>query len=81
MLANGNTYEIMAPNDVGRSTEIVLTRHSGRHAVKAQLQLLGYQLGDNSFASIFAAFQTLAEVQKRVTDEDLKTIVKRVKAA
>ena len=49
MLKNAQTYEIMTPESVGlnRST-LVMGKHSGRHAFRAKLKELGYELGDNA---------------------------------
>src|SRR5262245_23108578 len=47
MLKNRNTYEIMKPEDVGLSrTELVLGKHSGRHALRQKIQDLGYHLSE-----------------------------------
>ena len=42
MLKHSNTYEIITPESVGlSSSELVLGKHSGRHAFKVKLQNLG----------------------------------------
>ncbi|MEN8161898.1 MAG: 2-isopropylmalate synthase, partial [Myxococcota bacterium] len=41
------TYEIMTPQSIGRpSNELVLGKHSGRHAFRERLKELGYELGE-----------------------------------
>src|SRR4029078_5877674 len=45
MLKERSTYEIMKPEDVGiPATELVLGKHSGRHALKQRVVSLGYHL-------------------------------------
>jgi len=45
MINHAQTYEVMRPEDVGfKSTNLVLGKHSGRHALTARLRDLGYQL-------------------------------------
>src|SRR5262245_30201471 len=54
MLKHRNTYEIMTPDDVGVSrTELVLGKHSGRHALRQRIQDLGYHLTDDQLNKVF----------------------------
>ena len=47
MLTHRETYEIMRPEEVGlRESQLVLGKHSGRHALKERLVALGYKLDD-----------------------------------
>ncbi len=47
MLKDRRTYEIMMPEDVGlQRSELVLGKHSGRHALKARITELGYSIDD-----------------------------------
>ena len=49
MLKHSNTYEIMTPESVGlSSSELVLGKHSGRHAFKVKLLELGYEFEDEN---------------------------------
>ncbi|MEP3655812.1 MAG: 2-isopropylmalate synthase [Litorimonas sp.] len=76
VLANRETYEIMKPEDVGVSTDnLVLGKHSGRAALKARAERLGFTLADNQLASVFAAFKTLADDKKEVFDSDIEALV------
>ena len=44
MLQNSSTYEIMRPEDVGLShTNLVLGKHSGRHAFRERVDELGFE--------------------------------------
>ncbi len=76
VLANKETYEIMRPADVGiPDSSLVLGKHSGKHALKARAEALGYPLGDNQLKSVFVAFKTLADTKKEVTDADLEELI------
>ena len=62
MLQNGNTYEIMKPEDIGLAVEgIVLGKHSGRHALVARARALGHVLEGERLDQAFAAFKALAD--------------------
>src|SRR5512140_3068232 len=67
------TYEIMTPQSVGISdTQIVLGKHSGRHAIANRLKEMGYGMTDGEVSRIFVRFKELADVKKEVFDEDLE---------
>jgi 2-isopropylmalate synthase len=76
MLKHAGTYEIMTPESVGlvRST-LVMGKHSGRHAFKAKLKELGFELGDNALNDAFRRFKDLADKKKEVFDEDIIALV------
>lgn len=77
MLAAAKTYEIMDPQDVGfKETEIVLTKHSGKHAIKYRLEQLGVDSKGQDIEEVFAAFKTLADEKKIVTNEELISIIR-----
>jgi 2-isopropylmalate synthase len=77
ILSNQQTYEIMDPKDVGfESTEIVLSKHSGKHALIYRLQQLGIDVGA-FIDELFVSFKDLADRKKCVYDEDLIVLVKR----
>lgn len=77
MLAAANTYEIMDPQDVGfEETEIVLTKHSGKHAIRHRLEQLGMDCGGLNLEEIFVLFKVLADEKKIVTNEELISITK-----
>jgi 2-isopropylmalate synthase len=70
------TYEIMTPQSIGRpSNELVLGKHSGRHAFKDRLKELGYELADADFQLAFKRFKDLADRKKSIYNEDLESIV------
>ena len=72
MLKHSNTYEIITPESVGlSSSELVLGKHSGRHAFKVKLQNLGYKFEETKINELFVKFKSLADKKKQVFDEDL----------
>jgi 2-isopropylmalate synthase len=76
MLKDPGTYEIMLPADVGQgATNLVMGKHSGRHAFREKLKGLGYELGDNALNDAFTRFKTLADKKKDVYDDDIVALV------
>ncbi len=76
MLKHSGTYEIMTPESVGLGkSNLVMGKHSGRHAFKMKLKELGFDLGDNAVNDAFRRFKTLADRKKDVYDEDLVALV------
>jgi 2-isopropylmalate synthase len=69
------TYEIMKPEMVGISgSELVLGKHSGRHALAIRLEKLGFRLQEPHLNRVFARFKDLADKKKEITDLDLLAI-------
>ena len=76
VLKNAQTYEIMRPEDVGLfRSNLVMGKHSGRHAFKKKLEDLGYSLGENALNDAFVRFKALADKKKEIFDEDLIALV------
>lgn len=76
MLKHSGTYEIMTPESVGLTkSTLVMGKHSGRHAFRAKLRELGYELGDNALNDSFRRFKALADKKKDVYDDDLVALV------
>ncbi len=76
VLKNPVTYEIMTPQSVGLTcNNIVLGKHSGRRALGARLEVLGYVLSKDEMNKAYDAFIVIAERKKVVLDEDLLTIM------
>ena len=70
------TYEIMDPAHVGiAKNELVLGKHSGRHAFKDRVTQLGYALTSEQLEAAFTKFKTLADKKKEVFDEDIEALV------
>ena len=76
MLQHASTYEIMRPEDVGISkSNLVLGKHSGRHAFRERLVQLGFELDEFETNRAFQEFKKLADIKKDVYDGDLEAIV------
>ena len=76
VLKEASTYEIMTPQSVGiPSSQLILGKHSGRHALKARLQELGYTLKKEELDRAYFFFTKLADQKKEVYDEDLIAIL------
>jgi len=70
------TYEIMTPQSIGRpSNELVLGKHSGRHAFGDRLRELGFEIEGEDFQAAFRRFKDLADKKKTIYNEDLEAIV------
>ena len=82
VLSRADTYEIMTPESVGmKQSELVLGKHSGLHALESRLRDLGYDIGRDRAAEVFAEFKALADRKKRITDRDLEAIAESRVAA
>ena len=78
MLKHRETYEIMRPEDVGFvGTDLVLGKHSGRHAFRERVSQLGHTLGEETFEAVFADFIALADRKKEVFDADLLALIEQ----
>ncbi len=76
MLKNAETFEIMRPEDIGlRETSLVMGKHSGRAALRAKLENLGFTLGDNQLKDVFVRFKELADRKKEIFDDDLVALM------
>jgi len=78
VLANAETYEIMTPASVGlKENNLVLGKHSGKHAFQDRLYELGYTLNDEELTEAFKRFKKLADSKKRVYDKDIEAIAQK----
>jgi len=77
VMADRLTYEIMRPESVGiPQQEMVLGKHSGRHAFDETVRSLGFSLEEEALASAFQAFKALADKKKKVTTSDIEALIK-----
>src|SRR5438034_1369288 len=75
MLKHRTTYEIMRPEDVGLpKTELVLGKHSGRHALRDRVNDLGHHLDAGQLQRLFEQFKVLADRKKEVYDADIEAL-------
>ena len=76
VLANKKTYEILTPEAVGIHTEnLVLGKHSGRHAFESHIKAMGYELSAEELNRCFEEFKVLCDKKKTVTDPDIEAII------
>jgi 2-isopropylmalate synthase len=76
ILKNQMTYEIMRPETVGLSrSNLVLGKHSGRHALKVHLEEMGFDVSAEELDRTFERFKELADKKKNVTDADLEALM------
>ncbi|MDD5130303.1 MAG: 2-isopropylmalate synthase [Candidatus Omnitrophica bacterium] len=70
------TYEIMDPHDVGiADSQLILGKHSGRHAFRDRLKTLGFYLNEQQLNKAFERFKEVADKKKDIFDDDLRIIV------
>ena len=75
VLNNTLTYEIMSPESVGwTESNLVLGKHSGKHALQARLVELGFDLDKEELGEAFVRFKALCDRKKVIYDEDLITV-------
>ena len=77
VLKERSTYEIMAAGTVGvdDANSLVLGKHSGRHALKAALEELGFTVSGQALNTAFKRFKEIADKKKQVTAMDLEALV------
>ncbi len=76
MLKERSTFEIMDATEVGfDSNQIVLGKHSGRHALRDALEHLGFVVEGEALNRAFARFKEVADRKKQVTALDLEALV------
>ncbi|MFA6736021.1 MAG: 2-isopropylmalate synthase [Saccharofermentanales bacterium] len=76
VMANPLTYEIMTPDEIGiPAKQMVLGKHSGRHAFDARLRQLGFVGDKDESDTLFIKFKELADRKKIVHDKDLEALI------
>ena len=76
VLKHASTYEIITPELVGiQSNDLVLGKHSGRHAFKDKTEQMGFTLTQEKLTQAFHLFKKLTDTKKQVTDEDIFAIL------
>jgi 2-isopropylmalate synthase len=76
VLKERSTYEIMDARSVGLdANSLVLGKHSGRAALRAALEDLGYPIDGATLNAAFKRFKELADKKKQVTALDLEALV------
>ena len=81
VLNNTLTYEIITPESVGAAgNQLVIGKHSGRHALHFRCRNLGYSLSDDELENVYKQAIHLADAKKEILDDDLRTIVAGMKS-
>lgn len=76
VIANPLTYEIMTPESVGvAGNNLVLGKHSGRHALGKRLAELGHSVSRTELDAVYLRFMKLAESKKKIYDQDLLSLL------
>jgi 2-isopropylmalate synthase len=76
VISNPLCYEIMTPESVGvPANELVLGKHSGRHALALRYEELGYSLTREELDTAYHGFTNLADRKKRIYDQDLISLI------
>ncbi|MCK5176766.1 MAG: 2-isopropylmalate synthase, partial [Candidatus Aenigmarchaeota archaeon] len=74
VLENPLCYEIMNPESIGKQTELVFGKHSGKHAIESGLKKLKYSFNKKQLNKITQKIKELADKQKTVLEEDIIAI-------
>ncbi|MGH9069726.1 MAG: 2-isopropylmalate synthase [Acidimicrobiales bacterium] len=76
VLSERTTYEIIEASSVGQvGSQIVLGKHSGRHAFADTLAKMGLAIQGDALNAAFTRFKELADRKVDITDSDLEAIV------
>jgi D-citramalate synthase len=78
MLANSLTYEPFSPDLVGRRSHIAQGKHSGSHAIRAELAMMGINPAEEQLQEIFRQIKEFGDKGKNVMSADVLTIAERV---
>jgi len=75
VLQEKTTYEIMTPESLGiTKTNMILGKHSGKHAFTDRLDELGYRLTSEEAEALFVKFKELCDIKKNVSDKDIEAL-------
>jgi len=80
VLKDKRTYEIMDAKEVGlEKSQLILGKHSGRHAFQVILKEHGIELTDDELNEAFREFKELTSRKKTVTDDEIVDMVEEMK--
>jgi 2-isopropylmalate synthase len=75
VLADRRTYEIMDAESVGLAgSDIVLGKHSGRHALRQAFAELGFSIDGEELKRAFERFKEIADRKQKISSLDLEAI-------
>lgn len=76
VLENKATYEIMTPESVGiKANEIILGKHSGKHAFEQHLTEMGHELTKEELERVFDEYKKLCDKKREVNDFDIEALI------
>jgi 2-isopropylmalate synthase len=76
VLTDRETYEIIDAATVGQeAAQIVMGKHSGRHAFNDTLKKMGLHMQGDALNAAFVRFKELADRKAEITEADLEAIV------
>jgi (R)-citramalate synthase len=78
MLSNPLTYEPIAPELVGTKRRLSPGKHSGSHAIRADLESMGLKPTEGQFKDIFQRIKELGDKGKTVMDADVLAIAENI---
>jgi (R)-citramalate synthase len=78
LLENPLTYESIDPTSVGKIRCIATGKHSGSHAIKAEVESMGMHPTDEQLKEMSTRVKSLGDKGKTVTDADLLAIAEAV---
>lgn len=80
VLKDKRTYEIMDARDVGlEKSQLILGKHSGRHAFRVILEDRGIDLSEEELNEAFEKFKEVTATEKTVTDDEIVQMVEDLK--
>jgi len=78
-LKERTTYEIMHPNTVGvPASQLVVGKHSGRHAVVDRCQHLGFELNAQQIEAVYHRVIAACDRKKWLSDQEIAEIARTV---
>jgi 2-isopropylmalate synthase len=81
-LKERTTYEIMEPKSVGvPESRLVLGKHSGRHALNARVEMLGFKLTRSELDIVYTELTALADNKKGLMDDEIAELARRSQQA
>jgi 2-isopropylmalate synthase len=76
VIKNALTYEIMTPESVGVSgTNLVLGKHSGRHALGLRCKQMGFFLDRQELDEVYEQFLALADRHKTIENQQIADLI------
>lgn len=80
ILLDPGTYELIPPELLGVRRELVLGKHSGRHALRRMLADRGFDLSPQELDAVYEAFKKHFEVHKRIGGDEVAALARRTLA-